>query len=174
MISMEVDMFCPHCAAKNDFEQNFCRSCGLKLDAISKTVAEQFPSVEYAALQKRKELMERLGVASFSIAALIGVAFVFSKIVEYKLILFGPDVMYWSAFIVLVIFGLLSVFFFNYPKLFMNFDALNPRMPPTKEEEVDAALATNKLIEDRVFEPVGSVTEDSTDLLRSPDKIRRK
>ena len=100
-------MFCPHCSANNDFDQNFCRSCGLKLDAISKTVAEQFPSVEYAALQKRKELMEKLGVACFSIAALIGAAFVFSKIVEYKLILLGSEVMYWSAFIVLIIFGFL-------------------------------------------------------------------
>lgn len=165
-------MFCPHCSAKNDFDQNYCRSCGLKLDAISKTVAEQFPSVEYAALQKRKELMEKLGVACFSIAALIGAAFVFSKIVEYKLILLGPEVMYWSAFIVLIIFGLLSVFFFNYPKLFMNFDALNPRLSPQNDASSDAAPTTSKLIDDRPFEPA-SVTENTTRSLKVEEKVRR-
>ena len=167
-------MFCPHCAAKNGFEQNYCRSCGLKLDAISRTVAEQFPSIEYAALQKRKEVIERLGVASFAIAALIGAALVFSKIVEYKLILFGTEVMYWSALAALVAFGLLSVFFFNYPKLFMNFDALNPRMPPTDEQDGDVALSTNKLIEDRPFEPVASVTDESTELLPARNKARHR
>jgi hypothetical protein len=165
-------MFCPHCAAKNDFDQNYCRSCGLKLDAISRTVAEQFPSVEYAALQKRKELMEKLGVVSFSIAALIGVAFVFSKIVEYKLVLFGPEVMYWSAFIVLVFFGLLSVFFFNYPKLFMNFDALNPRLNPQNDESADPVPTTSTLIDDRPFEPA-SVTEDTTRSLKVEEKVKR-
>lgn len=165
-------MFCPHCAAKNDFKQNFCRSCGLKLDAISKTVAEQFPSVEYAALQKRKELMEKLGIASFSVAALIGAAFVFSKMISYKLILLGPDVLYGSAIIALIVFGLLSVFFFNYPKLFMNFEQLNPRLSPTNESADEPARRTNKLIDDRPFEPIGSVTENTTELLSSAEKVR--
>jgi amino acid transporter len=165
-------MFCPHCAAKNDFDQNYCRSCGLKLDVISKTVAEQFPSVEYAALQKRKELMEKLGVVSFSMAALIGAAFIFSKIVEYKLVLLGAEVMYWSAFIVLIIFGVLSVFFFNYPKLFMNFDALNPRLNPPIDDSSDPVPTTSKLIDDRPFTPA-SVTENTTRSLKVEERIRR-
>ncbi len=165
-------MFCPHCASKNDFDQNFCRSCGLKLEAISRNVAEQFPSVEYAALQKRKEFIERLGIGSLSIAALIAISFVFSKIIEYKLVIVGAEIMYWSAFIAFIVFGLLSVFLFNYPKLFMKFDELNPRLSTPINDIQDKASTTNKLIEDRPFEPA-SVTEDTTRSLKTEEKVLR-
>jgi uncharacterized membrane protein YvbJ len=57
-------MFCPNCGSKNGVEQNYCRECGLKLDAIAEAVAAQFPSNEYGALQRRKERFEKLGVLS--------------------------------------------------------------------------------------------------------------
>jgi zinc ribbon protein len=163
-------MFCPNCGAENRVEQNFCRSCGLKLDAISQAVADQFPSKEYAALQRRKELFEKLGLFSLSAAGLIGLGFLLFKVAYFKLILFGPDVLFWSSAIALIGFLLLSVFFFNYPKLFMKFEKLNSRLSPPEESTLTAS--TNKLIEDRPFEPVPSVTEHSTELLHTPKKIR--
>jgi hypothetical protein len=54
-------MFCPNCGANNGAEQNFCRGCGLKFDAI----VEQFPSKEYTELQRRTERLQRIGVACF-------------------------------------------------------------------------------------------------------------
>ena len=62
-------------------------------------------------------------------------------------------------------FGLLSIFFFNYPQMFMKIDSANPRLRPTPAPEPEKAATTGKLIEDRIFEPVGSVTEHSTELL---------
>jgi hypothetical protein len=164
-------MFCPNCGAENRVEQNYCRSCGLKLDAISQAVAEQFPSKEYAELQRRRELFEKLGLFSLSAAGLIGLSYLLFKVAYYKLILFGPDVLFWSAFVALIGFLLLSVFFFNYPKLFMKFEKLNPRLSLPNEPTISAT--TNKLIEDRPFEPVPSVTEQSTELLQTPEKIPR-
>jgi len=109
-------MFCPSCGGENRREQNYCRNCGLKLDAITQAVAEQRPSTEYAELQRRKELFEKLGLFSLSVAALIALGLLLAKVTYYKLILFGPEVLFWSAFGALILFGLLSVFFFNYPR----------------------------------------------------------
>lgn len=158
-------MFCPNCAAPNADDHSYCRRCGLKLDAIAKNVAEQFPSVEYASLTRRIRRFEMIGVFSLSTAAIIGFAMLIAKAFEYKVILFGPEVLFYSAFAALILFGLFSVFCFNY-KEFVNFDKLNPRLPspePTQAENI----ATNKLIEDRPFEPA-SVVENTTELLATP------
>jgi hypothetical protein len=156
-------MFCPNCAAQNNDEQRYCRTCGLKLDAIVREVAEQRPSVEYAALARKKRTFEMMGVFSLSTAGLIGLMLLFSKIFYYKMILFGAEALFMSASIALVCFLLLSVFFFNYPKVVMNFEKLNPRLPAPPGDDGEP-LPTNKLIEDRPFEPA-SVTEHTTALL---------
>jgi len=157
-------MFCPKCGVNNEIAHLYCRSCGLKLDAISKNVVEQFPSEEYALLQRRKDRFEKLGMASLSMTAAIGLSTIIWKVAEYKAALFGPNVILWSAFGALALFGLLSVFFFNYPQFFMKIDAVNPRLRPTATADPENAPTTGKLIEDRIFEPA-SVTEHSTELL---------
>ena len=160
-------MFCPNCAAPNAEDHSYCRRCGLKLDAIAKNVAEQFPSDEYAALARRIRAFEIVGVFSLSIAAIVGLSMLIVKAFQYKVILFGPDVLFYAAFAALLLFGLFSVYCFNY-KEFVNFDKLNPRLPATENGEVEK-VTTNKLIEERVFEPA-SVTEHSTELLEIPRK----
>lgn len=164
-------MFCPNCGSENKNEQNYCRLCGLKLDAISQAVAEQTPSQEYLVLKRRKDVFEKMGVFTLSVTGLIGLGFFLAKVVQYKLILFGEGVLFWSGFAAFVASGLLSVFFFNYPKLFMNFDKLNPRLSPSEEKQISQTTA--KLIEDRPFEPVGSVTENSTELLLDKNRTRK-
>jgi hypothetical protein len=163
-------MFCPNCGGENRGEQNYCRKCGLKLDAISQAVSEQRPSKEYAELQRQKDRFERLGLLSLSISAVIAIGLLLAKVTYYKLILFGPEALFWSAFGTLVLFGLLSVFFFNYPKLVWKFDKLNPRLDPAAGQPAEP---TQKLIEDRPFEPVPSVTEGTTDLLPSGARKKR-
>jgi zinc-ribbon domain len=164
-------MFCPNCGVENRSEQNYCRSCGLKLDTISQLVSEQFPTKEYAALQKRKELFEKLGLFSLSIFGFLG--FLFLLVAGYyKIILFGADVVLAAALAAFIGFGLLAVFFFNYPKLFMKFEKINPRLSPTEESAMTGQPNSN-LIEDKPFEPVPSVTEDSTELLSVENKTRK-
>ena len=160
-------MFCPNCAAPHADDHSYCRRCGLKLDAIAKTLAEQFPSVEYAALARRIRAFEIVGVFSLSVAAIVGLSMLIVKAFQYKVILFGPDVLFYGAMAALIPFGLFSVFCFNY-KEFVNFDKLNPRLPAVENAGAEKAT-TNKLIEDRMFEPA-SVTEHSTELLEIPRK----
>lgn len=160
-------MFCPNCAAPNADDHSFCRRCGLKLDAISKNVAEQFPSEEYTAIANRIRKFEKIGVASLSVAAIIALSMIIIKAYEYKVILFGPNVLLYIAMAAFVLFALFSVYCFNY-KEFINFDKLNPRMPSPEPNEGEK-FTTSKLIEDRPFEPA-SVVENTTELLELPLK----
>ena len=159
-------MFCPNCGSKNGIEQNYCRGCGLKLDAIVEAVADQFPSKEYAALQRRNERFEKLGVFSLSVAGFIGLALLLFKAAEYKVILFGPDVILWSAIGALIGFLLLSVVFFNYTKLFSK----GRNLPSDDGQKPD--VVTAKLIEDRPADYVSSVTENTTSKLHTPRERR--
>ena len=165
-------MYCPNCGEENRIEQNYCRSCGLRLDAISHAVSEQFPTKEYAALQKRKELFEKLGLFSLSLSGFLAFALILTRAAYYKIILFGEEVIFGAAFVALVVFGLLSVFFFNYPKLFMRFEKINPRLPHQKEPLV-SETQRERVLEEKPFQPVPSVTEDSTELLPIENKTRK-
>jgi hypothetical protein len=159
-------MFCPNCAAQNDVSQHFCRGCGLKLDAIVADVTAQRPSEEFAKLLRRKRRFELAGVASLSVAGIIGLSLLMANAFYYKLQIFGPELLFRSAAVALFIFAIASIFFFNYPKLFMKFDKLNPRLPVDKDEHKESAT-TNRLLSDPPFEPA-SVTEHSTELLKTP------
>lgn len=164
-------MFCPNCGAKNQSDQSYCRSCGLKLGEITQFVSEQFPTEEYAALQRRKDRLEKLGLLSLSLFGFLVFALILAKAAYYKIILFGSDIIFGAAFVAMIISGLLSVVFFNYSKLFMNLDKVNHRLPSPAESDSPGA-PTAKLIEDKPFEPVPSVTENTTDLLTVENKAR--
>jgi hypothetical protein len=161
-------MYCPNCGEENQADQHYCRYCGLKLDAIVQMLGDQFPTMEYAKLRKRKERFEKLGLFSLSLAGFLAFALIFTKAAYYKIMLFGENVIFGAAFVAFLVFGLLSVFFFNYPKLFMKFEKINPRLPAPEKSALSSPGDT-PLIEDRPFEPANSVTEDSTELL----KVRR-
>jgi len=126
-------MFCPNCGKENQADQKFCRSCGLKLDAVLRVVADQFPSEEYAALLRRKRILEKLGFASLSIAGLIGLMSLIFAAALYKLVLFGPEVLFWASAIALMVFLLLAAGFIGYPKLFMRFERVDPQLAAPDE-----------------------------------------
>jgi len=169
-------MFCPNCGATNGVEQNYCRGCGLKLDAIAEAVAGQFPSKEFAAIQRRRERFEKFGMYSLSVAGLIGFTILLFKATQYKLILFGPDVLLGSAIAALIAFLLLSLFFFHYPKFFLK----GKNRPHVSSPHDDKGLAespnatTAKLIEDRPPDYVSSVTEETTRTLKAPRSTEAK
>ena len=153
-------MFCPNCAAQNEVSQHYCRMCGLRLDAIATELAAQHPSLEMAKLLNRRRRMQMLGTFSLATAGIIGLCLALAVAFYYKLAILGPELLFGSAIGALILFVLASVFFFNYPKLFMKTDA-NDHLP----EHIDLSTPTNKLLNDPPFEPA-SVTEHSTERLR--------
>ena len=163
-------MFCPKCASKVADKQVYCRTCGLKLDAITREVGEQLPSTHFAKIRQRKERLEKLGVATLSCAALIGLSMLMAIVFYWKLILFGPDVLFWAATIAMIVMGLASVVLFNYPNAVMGYDKLNPRLPSPPEPKNHPD--TKRQLESPLFEPA-SVTEHSTELLSKVPATRR-
>jgi len=135
--------------------------CGLRLDAIASELAAQKPPAEMAVLLKRKRQAEMLGVVSLSTAGVIGLMLFLSKVFYYKLLLLGPELLFGSAIGAIILFLLASIFFFNYPKLFLKLGRVNPRF----SEQAEITTPTNKLLNDPRFEPA-SVTEHSTELLQ--------
>ena len=164
-------MFCPNCAAEQAGEQNFCRSCGLELGQVARAMELHGPSRERAAMEKRRERAEKLGYFSISIAGVIAVSLVLGIAAYYKLVLFGPDVLLWSAVGALVGFVLLAAAFLGYSKFF-----LVPSPGKDQEELTGATLpsaVTNRLIADKPLDEIPSVTEHSTELLERLPRSRR-
>jgi hypothetical protein len=153
-------MFCPNCGTQNDTPHLYCRTCGLKLDAIVAALAVQNPSEELAALLKKKRRTELLGKSALSIAGIIGLCLLLALAFFYKLELFGPQVLFGSAIGALIVFLLASTFFFSYSKFFLKID----RMLPHIEEPSELSTSTSKLLNESTIEPA-SVTEHSTELL---------
>lgn len=116
-------------------------------------------------------LVKKLGLGSLSIAGSIGVMTLIFVAALYKLVLLGPAVLFWSSAIALTFFLLLGTALYFYSRFFMRFDMGEDRA--TNLDEMPAGLATGRLLEDRPFEPVPSVTENSTDLL-SIDETRHR
>lgn len=160
-------MYCPNCGKENAAGQGYCRACGLKLDAVAKVVADILPSEENAALQRRKHILERLGKGALSIAGLIALmSFIFAAAL-YKLILFGPEVLFLASAIALAVFTVLGAGLIGYSKLFLPTGTTDERAAIDGTPSINT---TGKLIDDRPFEPVPSVIENTTDLL--PRKSR--
>src|SRR4051794_13006882 len=111
-------MFCPSCAAQNDASQHYCRTCGLRLDAIATELAVQKPSEEIAALLRKKKRMELIGRSTLAISGIIGLCLLLTLAVYYKLMLLGPEVLFGSAIGALILFLLVSIFFLAYPRYF--------------------------------------------------------
>lgn len=157
-------MYCPNCGTKGETDKNFCRSCGLRLDTVAVVVAGQLPSAENAALAKRRKMVKKLGLGSLSIAGSIGLMTLLFAAGVYKLVLLGPAVLFWSTAIALTFFLLVGMALYCYSTFFMWFDGGEDR--PTHLDEIPSGITTGKLLEDRPFEPVPSVTENTTDLLK--------
>lgn len=153
-------MFCPNCAAQTDDAQHYCRTCGIKLDAIVAELMVQNPSEAVSALLKKRRRMELLGKFALSISGIIGLCLLLTQVIYYKLVLLGPEVLFGSAIGALILFLLVSIFFLAYSKFFLNIDRVITRSPTPPE----LSAPTKKLLDDPRFEPA-SVTEHSTELL---------
>lgn len=165
-------MFCPSCGANNSTEQKFCRSCGLKLEVISEALLEQIPSAASAGLLKRQRNLEKFGniaFGGFGIVLLIAVISIIYYIFT-KIILSGDSVFGGILLIAFIIFAVLCLAYVVFQE---DLKERKAKANPTLQNELPEKLETGKLLEDKPFEPVPSVIEDTTELLPVRDKTRK-
>ena len=165
-------MFCPNCGSSNSTEQKFCRSCGLNLEKSAESLVEQFPSAQTANLRRREKLIEKFGnfaLGGLGVVILFGVTIIIYKVIENFLI--GGMNLYAAILLIgFILFAFLSLIFVFFNEGLKEKKAkLNNAMTSKLEEKSDAA----RLLEDKPFEPLLSVTENSTDLLYTRNKTRK-
>jgi uncharacterized membrane protein YvbJ len=165
-------MFCPNCGANNSTEQKFCRSCGLNLEKSAQSLNEQMPNAQNANLLKQTRLLEKFGnfaFGGFGIVLLTAIAAIIYFIFN-KMILPGTNVLAGLLFVSFIVFGVLAVIFILFN------EHLNDKKAKTNSalpSELTAAKDTGKLLEEKHFEPVPSVTENSTELLFAENQTRK-
>lgn len=156
-------MYCPNCGAKTATDQNFCRACGLQLEKIAASLAEQLPTKVNLTLQQQKERYEKIGMALLSVFGL-GVLIFILYSVGYKLMVSQGNILAGLAmlgFLVMIICGLASVVLFAKAKEV-------GEGTPKRSQPVSLANgseSTKELLTEGNFEPVPSVTDRTTDLL---------
>jgi len=154
-------MFCPNCGTKNNVGLNYCRSCGLKLDAIVEAVADQLPSQVDAEMQRKKEKAERDAFIHLSIAGAICLIISVLLFTQYTNLGYYFGAVLPGAIVLMVFLLGPALGHVYYAK------SLKPKHLPLTDVPAPTGV-TSRLIEDRPFEPAVSVTESTTDLLKVP------
>ena len=162
-------MYCPDCGSQNSAAQRFCRSCGLALEKISQSLAEQRPTKLDESLQQRKDKLEKLGVATLSVFG-VSIVGVIGYMVFFSLL--ASLGAFWAALITLVVLivagcGLMSVFLFAKANELKESPA-NRQIDA--QSELSAKRATSELLSEGQPAQMFSVTERTTDLLNVEKK----
>ncbi len=165
-------MFCPNCGANNSTTQKFCRACGLNLEKTAESMFEQIPSAESANLLKHEKLIERFGnfaLGGLGIVILFGVTILIYAIIE-KFLVSGTNIYFAILLIAFIIFAFLSLVFVIFNESLKEKKA---KINPTIKNELDEKKDTAKLLVEKPFEPIPSVTENSTELLYTKNKTQK-
>jgi uncharacterized membrane protein YvbJ len=166
-------MFCPNCGTSNLTEQKFCRSCGLNLEKSVESLLAQLPSVQNANLLKKEKLVERFGYFALSglgIVTLIAFTALLYTLVS-KFIVTGTNIFAAILLITFMIFAFLSLVFVIFNESLKEKKA---KTNPALNKHLNDKKDTTKFLEEKHFEPVSSVTENSTELLFVESKIQNR
>ncbi len=158
-------MYCPNCGKNNSDEQKYCRTCGFELEGVNKIVEKIRVAQEDDTFFSAR-LFDKLG--RFFMYAFFAVAFayVFYLSVYYKFEIFGIETMFMFAVFGFFLLGFLSLLFFGFKHFKLKSGSTN-RDSGTKTQELNAPEGA--LVES-TFEPIGSVTENSTELLYTKNR----
>lgn len=165
-------MYCPNCGANNTTEQNFCRACGLNLEDTAKSLLAQIPSAETANLLKREQMLEKFGnfaFGGFGVVLLIAVGGIIYAIVQ-GMILSGKQPWVGVLLTAFIIFAVLTLAYVVFNE---DLKEKKKKLSRQAQKELAEPKTTGKFLEEKPFEPVPSVVENSTELLAVEQKTRK-
>ena len=154
-------MYCPNCGAQNNKKQNYCRYCGLHLQDIEKSYLNQLAfGADTKLLKKLRSARKTSDSAQFFsfIILIVGIITMFlSDSAIGKTLITGSLLSFFWVQIIREVVG-----YIQRRHLEKN-DVRNSSNDVERDEF--STRETNKLIEEKTFIPVSSVTENSTELL---------
>ena len=160
-------MFCPNCGANNNKKQNYCRFCGLNLQETAKSLMNQIVFGEDSKSLRRLGSVKR--VVDFTSTALIGVLVVG---IAASLFFFDPKFGKDLIKISLGVFFLLKTIQEIIGYFQRRARSENKRLEPNGVERFESK-ETAELLEEKSFEPVPSVIENSTELFPVENRRRK-
>ena len=154
-------MYCPNCGAENKKKQNYCRYCGLHLQDIERSYLNQLVFGEDTKLLKKLRSARKTSDSAqyFSVILMIvGIITMFlSDSAMGKILITGSLLSFFWVQIIREAVGYIQ-------RRHLERNDLE-NITNNKEQREFRSRETNKLIEEKPFIPVSSVTENSTELL---------
>lgn len=144
----------------------------MNLEISAASLLDQFPNAQRASLQRQERNLERFGQIAFGgfgivlLAAMIGIIYA----IVTKMILTGANLWVGILLTAFVVFAGLAL---CYVVLNESLKEKRAKLHANASEEPLQAPDTDKLLEKGSFEPVPSVVDDTTDLLKAEVKTRR-
>lgn len=161
-------MYCPNCGATNSTEQNFCRSCGLRLEEFAGALLLQRPSARSTQLARRDERIRKVGrFATIGLAgtSMVGVAAMIYQIFR-TMILSGTNIAGGIFVLALMAFLMSTIAYVIYMRLHRRrFLLRGPDIPQLPSEPAEAASGLlDQISSDRDTTRIQppSITEAST------------
>lgn len=154
-------MYCPSCGKTTSVEQKFCRFCGLSLEKVAQSLAEQLPAAELNKhLQERQRLVERLLVTLVGGGSAILVISIVWAIID-KVILGKGHVLGGLIFIAFIL-GLVT-----FVLLALYRDSLVDASGKHRLSQLTLPQSEPRagLLPESYIEPIPSMTEHTTELL---------
>jgi hypothetical protein len=158
-------MYCPSCGTKVSATQKFCRSCGLGLEKIAQSLAEEAPTRLDEGLQKRQRKIERWLFITF-LGGFTPLILVIVWLIIYNLIILEGDVLKGLLFLSMVLGPAVALLLLFYRESLRKALAERQR----SRQALSQTEPTTKALPESNFEPISSITEHTTEILVAKNK----
>lgn len=161
-------MYCPNCSSQNNNNQNFCRFCGLNLEETAKSLKLQLSFGKKS--QKLKKLDKINQIFNYTsiclIVSFVAGLFIFSYFDSFDRNSFKSFLKIALAIYFLFYFSQETTKYYQRQK---TENDSNDLIEPTELQ----SKKTSKLLEEKTFIPISTVTENSTELLYTKNRTKK-
>jgi hypothetical protein len=165
-------MFCPSCGSTNSIDQRFCRKCGLNLESAARSLTEQIPAGDRAELARREERIEKFGRLAFIgflnvlVIAILGLLYAILD----RLVFSGNNPIVGILLMAFIVFAMLVLGYVYFRESLK--ETRKKIVPVESKPDFAHTATTTRLLDEKQFQPIPSVIEDTTELLPSRKRER--
>jgi hypothetical protein len=174
MTNSKSNIFCPNCGANNNIEYNFCRFCSFHLQETTASLTAQLSSGKNAGQLKKLEWIKRFSDLATSglIFSAVPALLIYFYTLFTKTNFAGVKVFYALVVIFLVLEGVMA--YLRRTNTLGYAEELSRKNSLAQNDlEKLEKRETAKLLEEKPFQPIASITENSTELLFVENNTRK-